>query len=49
MYYIYVTLMSMDENSCVIYNGSKFTIKWYYDKAGKSVVFNFFENSKEEL
>ena len=39
----------MDENSCVIYNGSKFSIKWYYDKAGKSVAFDFFEDSTEEL
>ena len=39
----------MDEKSCVIYIGKKFTIEWYYDKNGKSVAYDFFEESTKEL
>ena len=39
----------MDEKTCVIYSGSKFLIKWYYDINGKSVAFDYFDNSPEEL
>ena len=39
----------MDEKSCVIYTGSKFTLEWYYDKEGKSVVYDYFRESPEEL
>ena len=39
----------MDEKSCVIYAGAKFTMEWYYDKSGKSVAYNYFEESTEEL
>ncbi|MCL1992673.1 MAG: type II toxin-antitoxin system RelE/ParE family toxin [Spirochaetes bacterium] len=38
----------MDKDSCLIYNGSKFSVKWYYDKDGKSVAFDYFEKSAEE-
>ena len=39
----------MDSNSCIIYSGAKFTIEWYYDKNGKSVVYDRFNESKEEI
>jgi phage-related protein len=39
----------MDEKECIIYSGAKFTIKWYYDKNGKSVANEFFMESSEEL
>jgi phage-related protein len=39
----------MDENSCVIYSGEKFTLEWYYDKNGNSIAYDFFLNSTEEL
>jgi len=39
----------MDEKSCFIYEGSKFTIKWYFDINGKSDAFNFFENASEDM
>ena len=32
----------MDEKSCVIYIGPKFTIEWYYDKDGKSIAYDYF-------
>ena len=32
----------MDDKSCVIYSGEKFTLEWYYDKNGKSVAFDYF-------
>ena len=35
----------MDEKSCIIYVGEKFTIEWYYDKDGKSVAYNYFDDS----
>jgi len=39
----------MDEKSCVIYIGPKFTLEWYYDKNGKSVGFDYFvEMAKEQ-
>jgi len=39
----------MDEKSCTIYSGPKFTIEWYYDKNGKSVGFEYFiEMVKEQ-
>ena len=31
----------MDENSCGIYSGQKFTLEWYYDKNGKSAAYDF--------
>ena len=39
----------MDEINCVIYEGPKFTLKWYYDINGKSVAFDFFEDTPENL
>ena len=29
----------MDDKSCVIYAGEKFTLEWYFDKNGNSVAF----------
>jgi RNA polymerase subunit RPABC4/transcription elongation factor Spt4 len=37
----YGTLIPMDEKSCIIYSGQKFSIEWYYDKDGKSVGFDY--------
>ena len=39
----------MDEKSCIIYIGPKFTLEWYYDREGKSVVYDFFEGSTADL
>jgi len=39
----------MDEKSCLIYKGSKFSIKWYYDINGKSVAFDYFNDATEDL
>ena len=39
----------MDENSCVIYKGDKFTIEWYFDKNGKSVAYEYFNEATEDL
>jgi len=39
----------MDEKSCVIYSGPKFTLEWYYDKDGKSIAYDYFTESTEEL
>ena len=39
----------MDEKSCVIYMGEKFTLEWYYDKNGKSAAYDYFKESTEEL
>ena len=39
----------MDDKSCVIYSGEKFTLEWYYDKEGKSVGYDFFCESTEDL
>ena len=39
----------MDVESCVIYSGEKFILEWYYDKDGKSVAYDFFCESTEDL
>ena len=39
----------MDEKSCLIYKGTKFSLKWYYEKNGKSVAFDYFKDSTEDL
>jgi phage-related protein len=39
----------MDDKSCVIYSGQKFILEWYYDKNGKSVAYDYFMESSEEL
>ena len=31
----------MDDKSCLIYAGEKFTLEWYYDINGKSVAMEF--------
>ena len=38
----------MDEHSCVIYSGEKFSLEWYYDKNGKSVAFDYFLGVSKE-
>jgi len=39
----------MDENTCQIYTGPKFSLEWYYDKDGKSVGFDYFlEMTREQ-
>ena len=42
MYQEYGTFIVMDDKSCVIYSGEKYTLEWYYDKNGKSVAYNYF-------
>ena len=39
----------MDDKSCVIYSGEKFTLEWYYDKNGKSAAYDYFLESTEDL
>jgi len=39
----------MDAKSCIIYSGSRFTLEWYYDKNGKSVVKEFYLETSEDL
>ena len=39
----------MDENNCLIYRGSAFAIKWYYDTNGKSVAYDYFKDATEDL
>ena len=39
----------MDEKSCLIYRGSVFSIKWYYDTNGKSSAYSYFEDASEDL
>jgi len=39
----------MDDKSCLIYSGSKFTIEWYYDKNGKSIANEYYQNASEDL
>ncbi|MCL2042679.1 MAG: type II toxin-antitoxin system RelE/ParE family toxin [Treponema sp.] len=39
----------MDELSCLIYKGTVFSLKWYYDKNGKSAAFDYFKESTEDL
>ena len=43
-YNIYV-----NESECIIYIGKKFTIDWYFDKNGKSVVYEYFIEATEDL
>jgi phage-related protein len=43
----YITLM--DDKSSIIYRGDKFILEWYYDKNGKSVAYDYFMDSTEEL
>jgi len=39
----------MDNKSCSIYVGEKFTLEWYYDKNGKSVANEFYLKTPELL
>jgi len=39
----------MDDKSCIIYSGEKFTLEWYYDKNGKSAAYDYFMESTEVL
>jgi len=39
----------MDDKSCLIYVGEKFTLEWYYDINGKSVANEFYAMENEEL
>jgi phage-related protein len=39
----------MDAKSSIIYRGDKFILEWYYDKNGKSVAYDYFMDSTEEL
>jgi len=39
----------MDEKSCAIYIGLEYTLEWYFDKNGKSVAYDYFNESTEEL
>ena len=40
--------LSMDKDSCVIYNGSSYILEWYYDKNGYSVGYNYFLGTIQE-
>jgi phage-related protein len=49
VYQKYDTICFMDDESCVIYSGEKFTLEWYYDRKGKSASFDYFlEMSREQ-
>jgi len=48
MYQKYGTYYNMDKETCVIYQGPKFTLEWYYDINGKSVGFDYFLNISKE-
>ena len=39
----------MDEKSCTIYKGEKFTLEWYYDGSGKSIAKDFYQETSTEL
>ena len=39
----------MDNKSCIIYKGELFTLEWYYDKTGKSVAKEFYQETSAEL
>jgi len=39
----------MDRDSCVVYAGPKFTLEWYYDENGKSVAYEYFLESTDDL
>ena len=39
----------MNEKDCIIYVGEKFSIEWYYDKNGKSVAYEYFQKTTEDL
>jgi len=39
----------MNNDSCVIYSGEKFTLEWYFDRNGNSVAYDYFNESPEDL
>jgi len=39
----------MDKDSCVIYEGPKHTLEWYYDENGKSAVYEYFLGATDDL
>ena len=39
----------MDNKTCIIYRGQKFTVEWFYDNNGKSVAYDFFMESSENI
>ena len=39
----------MDDKSCLIYEGEKFTLEWYFDINGKSVAKEFYSKENEEM
>ena len=45
----YDTIHFMDNESCIIYSGEKFTLEWYFDENGKSVAYDYFCESTESL
>jgi phage-related protein len=38
----------MDNDSCVIYNGSRYIVEWYYDKNGNSAGYDYFLETTQE-
>jgi len=41
-------IVNMDVDTCLIYSGLMFTLEWYYDKGGKSVVREYYLERKKE-
>jgi len=39
----------MNKSDCTIYSGKKFILEWYFDKNGKSVAYDYFLNTSEDL
>lgn len=37
-----------NQKEYVVFNGSKFTIEWYFDYKGQSSAFNYFENLNDD-
>ena len=38
----------MDRDTCIIYIGSRYTVEWYYDRAGKSPGHEYFLETTEK-
>jgi phage-related protein len=39
----------MDNGSCIIYSGEKFSLEWYYDKNRNSIAYEYFCNATGDL
>jgi len=39
----------VNKSDCTIYSGKKFILEWYFDKNGKSVAYDYFLNTSEDL